>query len=833
MATNSTKKTPTAPPMAPRKGVVTRVRKGRWSRLNRRLHRGWRRVLELPALWIALLVAVGGWGLTPGGLLPVPAARQGEVATRDYVAPSDLLIPDQETTSEKQSRAREEVPPVYDYDSGAAATVQNRVDQLFGAGRALVQAASQAARGGRAAPRGQGRSTKGGAGSTRADGEQAGEDRLADELAQLERASGLKLTREEVAALSAQGFSQDLEERLSLLVGRVLRQGIVEGKARLLENRVRGITLRLLPSGTERRHYDLYDYLEYPGEVQEFLEAEVEDWRDLSSAQRKATIALLMANLPANLSPNRSETLERQAAAAAGVAPVFKQIRKGQVIVRKGDQIGSAEARMLAEITGRDRLTGRLLPLLGTMALLGLVALALWFGLRGERVADHSRARLYCEVLLVLLVSILGTKFSFLVSTALANSFDAAPFNSFRGYAYGVPFAGLALVASLLFGRTAAALAALFFALLVSRLAGFEALWVTLYAAVGSVGAVFAVDAFQIKQRLMLTRVGLVVGALNVVSVLVLTALGGGTGLDPLQLVFDLVCALVGGLLAAAVGSFSVPILESLLGITTDIKLVEIANANLPLLRRLAFEAPGTFQHSLMVANLAKEGCEVIGADPVLAYAGGLYHDVGKIFRPEYFVENQRPGHNLHDKLVPSMSALIIISHVKDGLALAEEYHLPPPVRDAIAQHHGTRLISFFFNRAQERARQRAKQRSEHPGDVTEEKYRYPGPKPQNEVMGVLMLADGVEAASRTLIEPTPLKIRTLVGKIFEDCLADGQLDESDLTLSDIKKVSQAFIRVLTTIFHQRIDYPGFDFRGDARDETRGDRTAEIAVRAS
>jgi putative nucleotidyltransferase with HDIG domain len=338
---------------------------------------------------------------------------------------------------------------------------------------------------------------------------------------------------------------------------------------------------------------------------------------------------------------------------------------------------------------------------------------------------------------------------------------------------------------------------------------------------------VFAVEAFQIKQRLTLTRVGLLVGGLNVVSVLILAALAGGAGLAPAQLLFDAVCAFGGGLLVAAVGSFSIPILETTLGITTDIKLVELANTNLPLLRRLAFEAPGTFQHSLMVANLAKEGCEAIGADPVLAYTGGLYHDVGKILRPDYFVENQRSGQNPHDKLTPSMSSLVIISHVKDGLDLAEEYHLPQLVRDAIAQHHGTRLISFFYSRAKDRAEKKEGERKE---DVTEEKYRYPGPKPQDKVMGVLMMADGVEAASRTLAEPTELKIRTLVRKIVGDCLDDGQLDESDLTLADIKKVSRAFIRVLTNIFHQRIDYPGYDFGADTREVPRVER---LPARAS
>ncbi len=779
----------------------TTARRGprrRLARLVRRAGSGWNRLLEIPAVWVGLLLTVGAWGLTPGGLLPAPEVREGEIASRDYVAPADLLIPDEETTAEKQERARQEVPPVYDLDSAAAGKLERELAALFAAGRQL----------------------------DRRDEELS----LDDLTVALARASGLRVSRSQAATLSAQEFSGDLEDRVRTLAGRALRRGIVEGKGRLLENRVRGITLRDLRSGEERLHFDLYDYLEYPGEVRDFLGAEIEDRRDLTVAQRGEVVELLLANLLPNLSSNRSETLERQDEAAAAVAPTFKQIRKGQMIVRKGDQIGPAEARMIAEATGSDRVTGRLLPLTGTLALLGLTALVLWLGLSRERVANHSRRRLYSEIVLLLLVSILGAKFSFLVASGLANSFDAAPFSAFRSYAYGVPFAALALMAALLFSRTAAALLAFLFALLVSRLAGTEALWVTLYAAVGSLGAVYAVNAYQIKQRLTLTRVGLLVGGLNVLSVLILTALSGGVGTTPLQLLFDGLCAFAGGLLVAAVGSFSIPILETTLGITTDIKLVELANANLPLLRRLAFEAPGSFQHSLMVANLAKEGCETIGADPVLAYTGGLYHDVGKVLRPDYFVENQRPGQNPHDKLTPSMSSLVIISHVKDGLDLAEEYHLPQPVRDAIAQHHGTRLISYFYSRAKERSERKEREGKE---DVTEEKYRYPGPKPQDKVMGVLMLADGVEAASRTLTEPTELKIRTLVKKIVSDCLDDGQLDESDLTLADIKKVSRSFVRVLTNIFHQRIDYPGYDFGGETREVPRLERVPEASVRAS
>jgi cyclic-di-AMP phosphodiesterase PgpH len=192
---------------------------------------------------------------------------------------------------------------------------------------------------------------------------------------------------------------------------------------------------------------------------------------------------------------------------------------------------------------------------------------------------------------------------------------------------------------------------------------------------------------------------------------------------------------------------------------------------------------------------------------------------VGKVLRPDYFIENQRPGHNRHDKLLPSMSALILINHVKDGLELARQANLPKVVRDAIQQHHGTRLIKYFYSRAVE-------QRDPDAGDVTEEKFRYPGPKPQNKVMGVLMLADAIEAASRTLVEPTPAKIRALIRTIVDDCLQDGQLDHTDLTLSDLRTVSESFLRILSNIFHQRIDYPGFDFNAGPKREKRAIRQA-------
>ncbi|HEY0511282.1 MAG TPA: HDIG domain-containing protein [Thermoanaerobaculia bacterium] len=751
----------------------------------------WDRAIEMPLLWLGLFLVLGTWCLLPGAFLFSHQAEPGTIADHDYVASRDLLLNDDEATRQKQLEARGAVLPVYDLDPGVIAQRDAQMTQLFARGRGLLEAAAA----GRA-------------------GEAAAREAVVRELtASPPPPDGAKLAPPEAEMLARRGFSADLEERVRGSLSQALRRGAVANKEQLLENRMRGVMLRNLATGAEGVHFDLFDYLGYPGEARDFFETEVRGWRGYTAEERRHLADLLTANLTPNLLPNRSETLVRQDAAAAAVGQVFNQIRKGQVIVRKGDPIHASQARIIAQMRGQQQFRRQLPPLGATLALLALIAVVVWLAERSDRVANHSRERVFAESLILLTLSLLGAKFCFVTANALSGAFDSSPFNSVHSYEYAIPFASVALLAVLLFGRNAGLTLAVLFSVLASRLAvEGEGLWVVFYGLAGSLGAIYTLDCYQFRHRLVMARVGLVVGAINVVMVLVLTAF------DPVsrgmvQVGFDLVCALAGGLLVTAVASFALPILEWALGITTDIKLVELSNTNLPLLRRLAFEAPGTFQHSLMVANLAKEGCEAIGADPVLGYAAGLYHDVGKVLRPDYFIENQRPGHNRHDKLLPSMSALILINHVKDGIELAREHNLPRVIEDAILQHHGTRLINYFYSKARE-------QKDPDATDVTEEKYRYPGPSPQTKVMGVLMLADAVEAASRTLVEPSTVKIRGLIRTIFDDCLQDGQLDGTDLTLSDLRQVGESFNRVLSNIFHQRIDYPGFDFNAAPKKRT-------------
>ena len=235
---------------------------------------------------------------------------------------------------------------------------------------------------------------------------------------------------------------------------------------------------------------------------------------------------------------------------------------------------------------------------------------------------------------------------------------------------------------------------------------------------------------------------------------------------------------------------------------TTGIKLLELANLDRPILRKLMLEAPGTYHHSVIVASMGEAAAATIGANPLLAKVSGYYHDIGKIKKPLYFIENQAGGKNRHDKLAPSMSSLILTSHVRDGVEIAKRDKLGKAIVDIIQQHHGTSLIAYFYEKAK-------KLKGE--GVVNVEHFRYPGPKPQTKEAGLVLLADSVEAASRTLENPTPARIKGLVQKIINNAFLDGQLDESELTLKDLNKIAESFNKILNGIYHHRIEYPNGD----------------------
>ncbi|MFQ5585481.1 MAG: HD family phosphohydrolase, partial [Thermodesulfobacteriota bacterium] len=311
-------------------------------------------------------------------------------------------------------------------------------------------------------------------------------------------------------------------------------------------------------------------------------------------------------------------------------------------------------------------------------------------------------------------------------------------------------------------------------------------------------GIVAAMEVRHCIQRSTILKAGIILGIVNTLVVISITILRGE--LFTQEILFTIPAAFAGGIITAVIVTGLTPMFELAFGYTTNITLLELSRMDHPLLKELALKAPGTYHHSLVIGSLVEAAAESINANPLLARVSAYYHDIGKTKMPLYFIENMK-GENKHDKLTPSMSSLILINHVKEGGEMALEYRLGDEIRNVIQQHHGTTLIKYFYGKAKEQ---------EKPGlpQVKEKDFRYPGPKPQTKEAGLVMLADAIEAASKTLPDPSTAKIKGMVQKIINRIFTDGQLDECELTLRDLNAIAKSFNRVLDGIFHQRIDYP-------------------------
>ena len=294
------------------------------------------------------------------------------------------------------------------------------------------------------------------------------------------------------------------------------------------------------------------------------------------------------------------------------------------------------------------------------------------------------------------------------------------------------------------------------------------------------------------NKRTAVIRAGLMAGLIQLISLIFLEHSWIN---QPERYLIIIINSLTSGIIVLGV----LPIFEYLLQTVTNISLLELADSHHPILQRMILEAPGTYHHSLIVGNLSDTACTTIGANGLLARIGSYYHDIGKLQKPEYFIENQQIKKNLHDQLSPTMSKMIIMNHIKEGLDLAKKYSLSPALWDFIQQHHGNSLVYYFYRRALEGR--------EEDEEVTEEGFRYPGPKPNTKETAIVLLADSVEAATRTLKDPTPIKIEEVVHKVINNKFIDGQLDECELTLKDIEKISNVFTKILNGIYHSRVNY--------------------------
>ena len=517
-------------------------------------------------------------------------------------------------------------------------------------------------------------------------------------------------------------------------------------------------------------------------------EAQAQARRSLAAAfpGREDTIDVAAGFFQVALSPSlvyqEAASMARLSDRLSSVLPTRGVIQENYTIIRTGDVVTPDKFQELQSLDYAQRERrgegswirtgmGRLILVFSTLTLFFLYL----FLLRPLLFADTRKMLL---VTLLLAVSLIGFFIAGLIG-------GLAP-------RYAVPVALTSVLLTIVFDSRVGSFATITLALLSGLVFGydFQVAFVTL---IVGVLAVFSVRDVKNRSQLLATA-----GLVTVVAALLLF------GFDLLRaapfgdrLLLELAAVPIHALFILLSGPILL-VLEKVFRETTDITLLELSDTNRPLLKELSLRAPGTFNHSLQVANLAEAAADAIGANALRTRVGALYHDIGKMRKPEYFIENQQPGENPHEKLKPSMSALVIAAHVKDGIELGREYNLPGVVVDFIASHHGTSLMEFFYRRAQELSED----------EVDEAEYRYPGPRPITNEQAIVMLADSVEAASRSLEKPTPKKLETLINGIFASRVADGQLDRSSLTFADLTTIKETFHALLCGIYHFRVRYP-------------------------
>lgn len=486
--------------------------------------------------------------------------------------------------------------------------------------------------------------------------------------------------------------------------------------------------------------------------------------------------------------------------AAEGVAPVTVALKRTQKIADEGDIITPQMLSQIAAVRNYSSSTRQLNRFFGLLVMISALFWGAWKFIehRGPAprlaLSERNTFGLFGSVVLAqtLIVSLF-----FRIAEFTASQNVRAPLSDPSLWAFAIPFAFGSLLMTLLADRRTALFTGIFNAVIAGLLAP-RGLEFAIFAVIASSVAVYGIGRYRSRQTV--SKAGALVSvSSSLLSIAVIAYTQQPIILNTIALA--VLCGLASGVITAAVTAVFLPLFESLFGILTDVKLLELSNADLPALGQLALRAPGTNQHSHAVGQLAEEACRVVGGSALLTRIGALYHDIGKTAAPEHFIENQT-GRNPHDRLKPAQSAKIIISHVTYGIKLGREMGLPQRIIDFIPQHHGTRTLHYFLKKAEAQAKP-----DEH---ISENDFRYPGPKPQFREAAIMMIADSCEAAARSLAEPTPENIRFIVTRIVDAIVADDQLDECDLTLRELTQIREAMIRSLVAIYHSRVDYPGY-----------------------
>ncbi|MGD2124516.1 MAG: HDIG domain-containing protein [Desulfobacteraceae bacterium] len=709
----------------------------------------------------------------------------GDIAERDIKASHDFLIENKELTEKDREKAVKDVLAVYDFENAPLHLVP-AIREAFDIGRDHAVSAFD--------PYGPDEASSSSEEKSSAD-DSPNYDTIMNRFFGI-----LEIPPEEdlFAQLAKFGFPDLAENAVIRLVTEVSRRGIVGNRAMLINQIEKGgIVLHEMYSKKEINVTDFDRFFDLAG-AKGFIENRGKALGGTMRPPELADICIKLAQslVKPNLTFNQRETESRKELARKSVKPVYFKIKQGEMLVREGERIGEEHLLRLSEETRsleRIDMIGRVPAMAILVGLLFSVVYVV--GLRGTKSFKGDGRNLAFNSLTLMSIFVFFWAYNF-VAEELARGF--ASFSS-TALLFAVPVATGAMLISVFQGPVMAVTFSLLISVLSSLVTGGRVEFFV-YFFISSLVAAYGVR--NCNERGILIKTGLIVGLINIVLAFAVEMIYGT--FFSLESIMSAACGFTGGLLAGVIATGILPLVEMSFGFTTDIKLLELGSLDQPLLRDLMVQVPGTYHHSVIISNMVEATAKAVQANPLLAKVSAYYHDIGKMKKPLYFVENQRGGENKHEKLAPSMSSLILISHVKDGVELAKEHKLGREIIDIIRQHHGSSLITFFYQKAKDRMVAKGVKSS----NVKEEDFRYPGPKPQTKEAGLVMLADMVEAASRSLADPTPARIQGMVQKIVNKAFSDGQLDECELTLKDLHQIAKSFNKTLSGIFHHRIEYP-------------------------
>lgn len=692
------------------------------------------------ALFISLILVVEKDPTVDGGEFTV-----GEPAPRSLFSPFDLAYTDAEATEAIKRQAARKIPPVYRVKFSAADSLREKVDQVL----AIVH-----------------------------------DFRIrkmeTPDLASDSLNLSLELSGPTRQFLIETADLEELRKQFGMLFEVMGASGVLETveKNDLLGKNIQEINI-ITKDGTET--------VKLVKEVDALEESKSKTGNILKGfavknrMERDTVLEIFNLLLTANLSFDESQTKERQLKASEKVEPIRASVKKNELIVQRGLIVNASHKSKIDQIRKlmvKQRAVDKFLSigiLVFLVSVLGFVYLFIF-----------ERKLLLSFRMLLLLQS------TFLLSLAVCKIISLWSGTN----AYFMPVAMAPLLLALLVNPHIAILSSIAMSILVAPMVGFSA--DVMVAVLLSAGA-GVLASRKVRKRIHFFRIGAAIGVTNFLVIFAFQTLKGGSFQEYF---FISLQGLANGILVTTPIVFLlIPIFESLFGVVTDITLLELSDLNHPLLKRMIVEAPGTYHHSLVVATLAESACEAIGANALLARVGCYFHDIGKIAQAEYFTENEAKDAGIrHEKLTPTMSCLIILNHVKDGMELGRRYKLREPILQFIPEHQGTGVIYYFYKKAMDQSG---------PGQrVDADDFRYPGPKPQSRETAVALLADSTEAASRSLKNLTPESIRQLVRKIINDKFIDGQLEECNLTLRDLHQIQEKFVQNLMAIYHTRVSYP-------------------------